>query len=159
MPAKKNPARISPLGQSVAEARAKRMRNPEYRAAAVARAKKKRPLRRSYAGVLVPSVSAKKKRPSERQTMEALLLALRVWRELKEQLADAQRSITELRSQLAIAHQTSGERLQAIQKLTDERARDRRADFAEFTYWKGEVERLHHELLEIHREQAREGVS
>jgi hypothetical protein len=42
MPAKKKKAGwISPLGQSVAEARAKRMRNPEYRAAVEARAKKK----------------------------------------------------------------------------------------------------------------------
>jgi hypothetical protein len=70
--------------------------------------------------------------------------------ELNQALADKKKDLSEAMATLSF-------QVGEIKRLTDERARDRRADFA-VAYWKGEVERLHHELLEIHRERAREDV-
>src|SRR5688572_12447815 len=109
---------------------------------------KKRPLLSSYAGV-APPVSPKK-RVSTRKTQawleRAHAFTVRELADTRAELDRVRTQLTEANAKLAAAQARDAEHLIAIRELVDERARDRRADFAEFKYWKDEVERLHHEL-------------
>lgn len=63
------------------------------------------------------------------------------------------------RAKLAATQARDDQHLTAIRELVDAQRKERAGAEAEIEYWKGEVTRLHNELIDIQREAARDGVS